>query len=70
MMMDIELLRCETWGALWQLSANQCRGLLSFCISDTAKRMLLKHAGFIPHLVRRALNTHTHTTHTYDTRNT
>eukprot|EP01046_Picozoa_sp_COSAG06_P003331 COSAG06_NODE_129_length_22602_cov_7.116318_9_plen_284_part_00 len=49
---DRELLRCETFGGIWQLAPTQCRGLLSFCISDAAKQLLLNHAGFIPHMVR------------------
>eukprot|EP01046_Picozoa_sp_COSAG06_P006980 COSAG06_NODE_335_length_17284_cov_12.707594_2_plen_130_part_00 len=50
-LLDIEFLRCETFGGLWEMVGNQCRGLLNCCISDTAKQLLLNHPGFIPHLV-------------------
>jgi hypothetical protein len=33
------------------MAANQCRGLLSLCISDTAKAMLLNTVGFVEHLI-------------------
>jgi len=44
-------MRCDVWGAAFTMASNQCRGLLSLCISDTAKQMLLNNAGFIPHLI-------------------
>ena len=49
--MDVELMRCDHFGGLWPLVMSQCRGLLSFCISDAAKEMLLKSADFVPHLI-------------------
>ena len=51
--LDIELLRCESYGGVWQLATNRCRGLLSFCISDCSKALLLNSSGakFIPHLI-------------------
>ena len=48
---EFEMLRASTWGKIWQLVLNQCKGLLSLCISDSAKKMLLEHAGFIPLLI-------------------
>eukprot|EP01050_Picozoa_sp_SAG11_P001848 SAG11_NODE_86_length_17300_cov_11.466717_20_plen_71_part_00 len=48
---ETELLRCESWGNLWQLAANQCRGMLSLCISDAGKQLLLANSGFISYLV-------------------
>ena len=49
--LNTELMRCDVWGAAFTMASNQCRGLLSLCISDTAKQMLLNNAGFIPHLI-------------------
>jgi hypothetical protein len=49
---NIEFMRCESFGAAYALPPSRCRGLLSCCISDETKRLLLAHAGFIPHLVR------------------
>ena len=49
--LDTELMRCEAFGSVLALAANRCRGLLSLCISDAAKQMLLNNAGFIPHLI-------------------
>ena len=48
---DEELMRCNSWGSLFPLAPSRCRGLLSLCISDAAKRMLLNNDGFIPHLI-------------------
>ena len=44
-------MRCAVYGSAFALASNRCRGLLSLCISDTAKQMLLNNAGFIPHLI-------------------
>lgn len=49
--LDTELMRCEAWGALFLISSNRCRGLLSLCISDVAKQMLLSNRGLIPLLI-------------------
>ena len=50
--LSIELMRCANYGASVPLYSNQCRGLLSLCISDAAKQLLLSsNAGFIPHLI-------------------
>jgi hypothetical protein len=49
--LDIELLQCNFFGGIWPLASNAARGMLSFCISDTAKQMLLNHSDFIPHLL-------------------
>jgi hypothetical protein len=49
--LDTELMRCETWGSIFALAANRCSGLLSLCISDAAKQMLLNNDGFIPHMI-------------------
>ena len=51
MIIDIELMRCEVFGSMMVMATNRCRGLLSLCISDAAKQMLLDNAGFIPHLI-------------------
>ena len=51
MSLDTELMRCEIWGSVLALASNRCRGLLSLCISDAAKHLLLGNAGFIPHLI-------------------
>ena len=51
-LLDIEFMRCDAWGSMFVLAANRCRGLLSLCISDAAKQMLLNdNAGFIPHMI-------------------
>jgi hypothetical protein len=44
-------MRCEVWGSAFTLSNNRCRGLLSLCIADAAKQMLLSNGDFLPHLV-------------------
>jgi hypothetical protein len=44
-------MRCEVWGSGFTISNNRCRGLLSLCIADSAKQMLLNNHGFIPHMV-------------------
>ena len=44
-------MRCDAWGSILALATNRCRGLLSLCISDTAKQMLLSTAGFISLLI-------------------
>ena len=54
-LLDIELMRCATFGSGFVMGANRCRGLLSLCISDVAKQMLLNSTGFIPHLIDGAL---------------
>ena len=51
LLIDTELMRCDHWGSAMSFAANRCRGLLSLCISDTAKQMLLNNSGFIPHLL-------------------
>ena len=48
---DIEYMRCEVWGSVFPMTSSRCRGLLSLCISDVAKQMLLSNDGFIPHLL-------------------
>ena len=49
--LDTEIMRCEVWGSGFTMASNRCRGLLSLCISDNAKQMLLSNAGFIPHMI-------------------
>lgn len=49
--LDVEMLRCKTWGGAFALCKNYCRGMLSLCISDAAKPMLLRSPDFIPHLL-------------------
>ena len=51
------MMRCEVFGSVFPMASKRCRGLLSLCISDTAKQMLLGNAGFIPHLIDGALHT-------------
>jgi hypothetical protein len=36
--LDIEQTRCATWGSFMAYRRNQCRGLLSLCISDSGER--------------------------------
>ena len=48
--LDSELVRGEAVGVHFDLLSSRCRGLLSLCISDAAKTMLLNCRGFIPHL--------------------
>jgi hypothetical protein len=48
--LDSELVRGEAMGVHFDLLSSRCRGLLSLCISDAAKTMLLNCRGFIPHL--------------------
>lgn len=48
---ETEWLQAKSWGKIWQLSSNQCRGLLSLCVSDVGKQLLLNCASFIPLLV-------------------
>jgi hypothetical protein len=52
MALNTEFLRCEVFGSIWNLGKNQGQAVLSLCISDAAKGMLLANASFIPHLVR------------------
>ena len=49
--LDTELMRCQVWGSTFVMNRNRCRGLLSLCISDNAKQMLLNNSSFIPHLI-------------------
>ena len=49
--LDTELMRCAVWGSGFTMASNRCRGLLSLCISDAAKQMLLNNAGFVPHMI-------------------
>ena len=58
--LDTELMRCAQWGTMFPLTGDRCRGLLSLCISDAAKHMLLSNAGFIPHLIDGLLLDHEH----------
>jgi hypothetical protein len=55
MALNTEFLRCEVFGSIWNLQANQGQAMLSLCISDAAKGMLLANSSFIPHLVRTEL---------------
>jgi hypothetical protein len=48
---DTEFMRCEVWGFIMVMANNRCRGLLSLCISDVTKQMLLNNDGFLPHLI-------------------
>ena len=48
---ETEMLRPTSWGKIWQLSLNQCRGLLNLCISDAAKPLLLNNTAFLPLLI-------------------
>ena len=50
-LLDTELMRCDRFGSFFPIASNRCRGLLSLCISDAAKEMLLSNSGFIPHLL-------------------
>jgi hypothetical protein len=59
-----EMMRCETFGKLYQLTAHRCRGLLHCCISDTSKQLFLHHSGFIPHLLDGLMLADTHPRHT------
>jgi hypothetical protein len=49
--LDVEMMRCDSFGGAFVLVKNQCRGLLNLCISDSAKPMLLHNPSFIPHLL-------------------
>ena len=51
MALDSELMRGETLGPHFDMLSSRCRGLLSLCISDTAKQMLLNSSGFVAHLI-------------------
>jgi hypothetical protein len=51
MALDVELMRCGSWGGILALDKKQCRGLLNLCISDSAKPMLLDNSDCIPHLL-------------------
>jgi len=51
MALDVELMRCGSWGGILALVKNQCRGMLNLCISDAAKPMLLGSSECIPHLL-------------------
>ena len=51
MALDVELMRCESFGGAFALIKNQCRGMLNLCISDSAKPMLLGSSECIPHLL-------------------
>jgi hypothetical protein len=46
-----ELLTPRSFGSIWTLSKNHCKGLLNVSISDRGKRLLLETSGFIPHLI-------------------
>ena len=37
--LDKELLVCDTWGGITPLEANMGRGMLNLCISDVSARM-------------------------------
>ena len=52
MALNTEFLRCDVFGSIWNLGANQGQAVLRLCISDLAKGMLLANPNFIPHLVR------------------
>ena len=49
--LDVELMRCESWGGAFAVTKHQCRGMLNLCISDSAKPMLLGSSEYIPHLL-------------------
>jgi len=50
--LDAELLRGEgDFFSNWLMASNRCRGLLSLCVNDAAKEMLLSNAGFVPLLI-------------------
>jgi hypothetical protein len=49
-----EVITVKEWGFIVTLLPNVCRPLLSLCIADKAKEMLLANPGFIPLLVRGA----------------
>ena len=51
LILDIEIMRCNAFGSAFPLPASRCRGLLSLCISDTAKQLLLSNESFIPHVI-------------------
>lgn len=51
MILDTEFMRCESYGPFIPMADSRCRGLLSLCISDVAKHLLLTNSGFIPHLI-------------------
>ena len=50
-LLDIEVMRCTTFGSVFALTSNRCQGLLSLCISDAAKLMLIGNSGLAPHLI-------------------
>eukprot|EP01046_Picozoa_sp_COSAG06_P023370 COSAG06_NODE_1851_length_8215_cov_39.893790_9_plen_210_part_00 len=47
-----ELMLCTHLGEMFAVGPNIGRAMLTFCISDLAKEMLLSNDGFIPLLVR------------------
>ena len=52
--LDAELLRGGSgrgFFSVWPMASNRCRGLLSLCVNDAAKEMLLSNAGFVPLLI-------------------
>ena len=49
--LNTELMVCANWGGMFPVAANIGRAMLTFCISDRAKEMLLSNDGFIPHLI-------------------
>ena len=46
-----EVIAPTTFGMIWQLSAQECRGLLALCISDVNKLLLINSPGFTALLV-------------------
>ena len=49
--LDVEMMRCESFGGIFAVTKHQCRGMLNLCISDSAKPMLLGSSEYIPHLL-------------------
>ena len=35
--LDVEMMRCESWGAAFAVTKHQCRGMLNLCISDAGE---------------------------------
>ena len=48
---DTEIMNPQIWGQVVNVGPAQGRALLSLCVSDRNKSMLIKSPGFIPHLI-------------------
>jgi hypothetical protein len=45
------IVRPRSFGQIWSLTKGHCRSLLSCCISDAHKSLLLRNPTFIEHLI-------------------